>query len=371
MKVASVIGARPNFIKCAPVSRELKRQHQEILVHTGQHYDYQMNKVFFDELKIPEPDYHLGVGSGTHGYQTSEMLKGIERVLLKEKPSIVLVYGDTNSTLAGALAAAKLCIPLAHIEAGMRRYDKSIPEEINRVLVDHCSNLLFCSTQTAVDNLTKEGIINGVYLVGDVMCDALLHNIRIAETNTDIMDRLMLKPNSYLLATIHRPENTDNRTSLRNIIEALANSGEKMVFSIHPRTLKCLNEYGLYDKVRQANNITPTAPLSYLDFIKLLKNAKAIVTDSGGIQKEAHLLQIPCISVRNSTPWVETVEDGWNVLVDADREKIVREIKEFKPNRPQRNLYGDGKASEKIRDILIDYEVKLPKKMGGNGESKD
>ena len=359
MKVVTVVGTRPQFIKASPLSRALRKTHHELLVYTGQHYDHQLYTVFFDELGIPNPDYSLGVGSGTHAYQTAEVLKGLERVLLKEKPDICLIYGDTNSTLAGALASVKLRIPLAHVEAGMRRYDKTIAEEINTVLADHCSRLLFCSTQTAVNNLEKEGIVDGVHLVGDVMYDALLYSINLADKRAEIMEKLVLTSKEYLLVTIRRPENTDNADNLTNIARALVNSAEKVVFPVHPRTLKSLKKYDLYNGLFEAPNVVLSDPLGYLDFLKVMKNARGIVTDSGGIQKEAYLLKVPCISVLESTPWVETVADGWNVLVDAEEESIIREIKEFKPNHSPGNPYGDGRASERIRDILLEYEANL------------
>ena len=355
MKIATIVGARPQFIKMAPVSRELGKYFDEILVHTGQHYDYEMNKIFFEELDIPEPDYYLGVGSGTHGYQTGEMLKKIEEVLLKEKPDLVLVYGDTNSTLAGALAAVKLHIKVAHVEAGLRSFDKRMPEEINRILTDHVSDLLFAPTETAVKNLHNEGIKEGVYLTGDVMYDAMLYNIKIAEKKSNILKELNLKPKGYLLATVHRAENTDNKENLKNIIEAFINCGEVIVFPVHPRTKKYLESYGLMDKILKAENILITNPIGYLDILILEKNAKKILTDSGGVQKEAYFLKVPCITSRDRTEWVETVEDGWNILVGADKEKILKAIREFEPCGENYSYrFGDGKASRKIIEILSD-----------------
>ena len=347
MKIATVIGARPQFIKMAPVSRELRKHFDEIVIHTGQHYDYGMNKIFFDELKIPEPDYHLGVGSGTHAYQTGEMLKRIEEVLMEEKPDFVLIYGDTNSTLAGALAGAKLHIKVGHVEAGMRSFDKSMPEEINRILTDHCSDLLFCSTKTAVLNLKREGIINGVYLTGDVMVDSLLYNKEIAESKSAILNDLDLKNKRYLVATIHRASNTDDRENLRNIVDAFSEAEERIIFPVHPRTEKFLKAYGLYDKLKAS--IKLTKPLGYLDFLKLMNHAKKIITDSGGIQKEAYILKVPCITLRENTEWVETVEEGWNVLVGADKEKIVKMVKEFEPSlKTHKTRFGNENASREI-----------------------
>ena len=247
MKIVSIVGARPQFIKCNPVSKELRKDHQEILVHTGQHYDYEMSKLFFEEMGIPKPDYNLDVGSGPQGKQTGEMLIKIEKVLLEEKPDFVLVYGDTNSTLAGALAATKLHIKVGHVEAGLRSFDTSMPEEINRVLTDHASSVLFAPTQTAVENLQNEGITNGVYRTGDVMYDALLHNITIAETSA-ILETLEVKPKKYFLATIHRQSNTDNVKNLSHILEAFSHVEEKVIFPVHPRTQKFIKTYGLEEK---------------------------------------------------------------------------------------------------------------------------
>ena len=347
MKTVSVVGARPQFIKCAPVSRELRKNAEEIIVHTGQHYDVNLSQSFFDELHIPNPDYNLGVGSGTHGYQTGAMVKGIEDILLTVNPDIVLVYGDTNSTLAGALAAAKLRIPLAHIEAGLRSYNKDMPEEINRVLTDHCSDLLFCPTETAVFNLKKENIYQGVYLVGDVMYDALLYNIDLAQ-KSHILEQLYLEPKTYILATLHRPSNTDNPDALKRIITGLSQIDNTVVFPLHPRTRKALETFC----ISPGGNTLATEPVGYLDFLKLESQAAAIVTDSGGIQKEAYLLRIPCITVREETEWVKTVEDGWNILVGTDTDLIVKAVQEFRPDKEQRQLFGDGTASRKIVQIL-------------------
>jgi len=320
MKFVSIVGARPQFIKCAPVSRELRKNHIEILVHTGQHYDAEMSEIFFTELHIPQPDYYLGVGSGTHAKQTGEILMRIEKVLQKEQPDYVIVYGDTNSTLAGALAAAKLDIPVAHVEAGLRSFDRTMPEEINRVLTDHLSDLLFCPTQTAVDNLQREGIARGIHLVGDVMADALEYNKEIAQKQSVIIDKLQLIPKHYFVLTVHRPANTDNRAHMENIICALGEAEIPVVFPVHPRTKKALKHYGMLDGIPA--NIIAIDPLGYLDMLKLMCNASKILTDSGGIQKEAFLLGVPCITLRPVTEWIETVDSGWNILAGVDRTKI-------------------------------------------------
>jgi len=348
MKVLSVVGARPQFIKAAPVSRELRKEHEEVLVHTGQHYDYFMSAVFFDELGIPEPDYNLGVGSASHGRQTGEMLIRIEEVLLKERPDWVLVYGDTNSTLAGALAAAKLHIPVAHVEAGLRSFNREMPEEINRVLTDHVSDLLFCPTETAVRNLAREGITEGVHNVGDVMYDVVLHNIGIAEQRSHILERLGIEPKAYLLATVHRPQNTDRAENLRSILSAFNALDELIVFPAHPRTSEAIERLGYPLR----SHIKFIEPVSYLDMLVLEKHARLILTDSGGVQKEAYFFGVPCLTLREETEWVETVEAGWNVLVGADEERIVEAVREFQPIGKRAAIFGDGRASERIAELL-------------------
>ncbi|HOI60546.1 MAG TPA: UDP-N-acetylglucosamine 2-epimerase (non-hydrolyzing) [Methanoculleus sp.] len=354
MKIVSIVGARPQFIKCAPVSRELRKEHEEILVHTGQHYDHGMSAVFFEELAIPEPDYNLGIGSGTHGRQTGAMLGAIEDVLEKEEPEIVLVYGDTNSTLAGALAAAKMHVPVAHVEAGLRSFDRRMPEEVNRVLTDHASDILFCPTATAVRNLAAEGVTEGVFLVGDVMVDAMNHNRAIAEERSRILEDAGVRPGEYLVVTVHRPSNTDSRENMAAIIGALGEAGVPVVFPVHPRTRKFLLGYDLLAAMPE--NIRITEPLGYLDMLRLMAHAKKILTDSGGVQKEAYMLGVPCITLRENTEWVETVEAGWNVLVGAEREGIVDVIRQFSPGFLQKRIFGEGDASLRIREILTGYQ---------------
>lgn len=349
-KIVSVVGARPNFVKLAPLSRALKDKFEEVIVHTGQHYDYEMDKIFFDELGIPSPDHHLGVGSGTHGHQTGEMIKRIEEVLIEEEPDLVLNFGDTNTTLAGAIAAVKLHIKNAHVEAGLRSHDKKMPEEINRILVDHCSDLLFCPTKTAVNNLRNEGIIDGVYHTGDVMVDGLNYCINIAKNNSKILEELHLRSKGYYLATIHRAENTDDPSRLKSIVDAISEAGD-VVFPCHPRTEKILKHLGLWDKLHERAKIIN--PVGYFDMLMLESGSKKILTDSGGVQKEAYILGIPGITLRENTEWVETVEDGWNVLVGADEEKILRAIREFEPEREKRDVFGRGDASDIIANILV------------------
>jgi UDP-GlcNAc3NAcA epimerase len=351
MKIVSIIGARPQFIKCALLSRELRKFHRDILVHTGQHYDYNMNRIFFDELGIPEPDYNLGIGSGSHGYQTGEMLKKIEEVLVNEKPDLVIVYGDTNTTLAGALAAVKLHTKTAHVESGLRSFDKSMPEEINRILTDHCSDYLFCPTQTAVDNLKKENLISGVYLTGDVMVDVLSNNREIAE-RSDILDVLKLKSKHYIVLTLHRANNTDLRENLDVLIDVLirlSETGETIVFPMHPRTRKLLVKYDLFRDLEAKVYIVD--PLGYLEFLKLLNHSRKVLTDSGGIQKEAYILKVPCITLRENTEWVETVHDGWNVLVGMNADAIIEAVSDFDPKTKQNDVFGTG-ACNIIADLL-------------------
>lgn len=320
MKIVTIVGARPQFIKAAAVSRVLRRQIREVLVHTGQHYDGNMSQVFFEELEIPPPDCNLGIGSGEHGAQTGAILAAVEKVLLKEKPDRVLVYGDTNSTLAGALAAAKLHVPVAHVEAGLRSFNRRMPEEINRVLTDHVADLLFCPSQTAVDHLAAEGIRAGVHRVGDVMYEALMHAGRLAERNSRALERLQLAPGAYALATIHRAENTDDPARLGRLVAALQEVARTLpvVFPVHPRTRRRLPD------LAPGRGLHLVEPLGYLDMARLETRAALILTDSGGIQKEAYWLRVPCITLREETEWVETVQQGWNVLAGADPERIVR-----------------------------------------------
>ena len=350
MKVVTIVGARPQFIKCAPLSRELRKEHTEVLVHTGQHYDPEMSDVFFSELAIPEPDYHLGIGSGPHGKQTGEILARIEEVLLEERPDMVIVFGDTNSTLAGTLAAAKLHIPVAHVEAGLRSFDRTMPEEINRVVTDHLSDLLFCPTKTAVRNLAHEGITKGVFLVGDVMVDALLHNREVAARRSRVLERFGLSGHKYLVLTVHRPANTDNREHMESIMAALGDAEVPVLFPAHPRTRKVLTEYGSWKHLPA--NVIPTEPLGYLDMLQAMAHADTILTDSGGVQKEAYLLGVPCITLRDTTEWVETVDDGWNVLVGADREKIGEAIRTFRPRKERSMIFGEAGASGRIVAVL-------------------
>jgi len=350
LKIVSVVGARPQFIKAAVVSRVLRGQHQERLLHTGQHYDYEMSEVFFRELDLPRPDINLGVGSASHARQTGEMLIGIEQVLLREKPDGVLIYGDTNSTLAGALAAAKLNLPVAHVEAGLRSFNRAMPEEINRVVADRLSDLLFCPTRTAVENLAREGITAGVHLVGDVMYDLLLQSLPLAERTSTILERLGLQPGAYLLATVHRAGNTDSRENLAGILAGLGATGETVILPLHPRTRHALAGWGL----APAEKVRLIEPVGYLDMLVLEKNARLILTDSGGVQKEACWLGIPCLTLREETEWVETVEAGWNLLVGTSAERIAEAVRGFYPQGEKPALFGDGRAGEQIVRILED-----------------
>jgi UDP-N-acetylglucosamine 2-epimerase len=329
MKIISVVGARPQFIKLAALSKELRRKHREIIIHTGQHYDDDLSKIFFSELSIPKPDYNLSIGSAEHGEQTGRMLEGIERILLSHKPDLVIVYGDTNSTLAGALAAAKLNIPVAHVEAGLRSYRKSMPEEINRVLTDHVSTLLFCPTPTSVKNLKKEGITQGVHLVGDVMYDSFLEHLKAAEKKSRIMRKLNLGKKEFYLLTIHRAENTNIKENLKKVIQIVMNLDKTVVFPIHPRTRKKLTEFRLMSKLLSLPDLILIDPVSYLDMLVLEKNARFVFTDSGGVQKEASFLKTSCLTLREETEWGETVKSGWNQVAGLNAGKVLKEIKQI------------------------------------------
>ena len=348
MKFVSVVGARPEFIQATPVSRALRKNHQEILVHTGQHYDYKMSQTFFDELGIPAPDYNLEVGSGSHAGQTAEILVRFEELLLKEKPNCVIVRGDTNSTLAGALAASKLHIPMVHIEAGERSFDRRMPEEINRLVADKLASAFFCVSQTAVKQLANEGITKDVYWVGDVMLDANLANRPLARQKSTVLSTLGLTSASYGLVTVHRAANTDDPQRLANIVKALSQVGETVVFPVHPRTRGALDKLD----VKFGDNVRLVEPVGYFDMMVLEENARIIATDSGGVQREAYFMQKPCITLRDETEWTETVQVGWNKLVGVEVERIVSEWKTFTPPAEQPPIFGDGKAGEKIAEIL-------------------
>lgn len=349
MKVITVVGARPQFIKAAPLSKKIRENNSEKIIHTGQHYDDNMSEIFFQELDIPKPDYNLNVGSGSHGYQTGSMLIKIEEILVKEKPDIVLVYGDTNSTLAGALAASKMLIPVVHVESGLRSFNMIMPEEQNRILTDHISTYLFAPTNTALKNLENEGIKHNVYNVGDVMYDAILHFSGIARERSKTLEKLNLKKDEYILATIHRAENTNCIERLKNILDAFKESSQRIVLPLHPRTKKYIENYGLMF----SKNIEVIEPVGYLDMVMLELNCRKIVTDSGGVQKEAFFLAKPCITLRDETEWVETVENGWNVLAGANTDSIINLMRNLEPKNDRVDYFGDGNAAGKIIDILV------------------
>lgn len=352
IKILTIVGARPQFIKAAPVSHAIRSLGmQEYLVHTGQHYDENMSQIFFTEMGIPEPDVNLEIGSGTHGEQTGNMLIAIEQCMLREKPDCVLVYGDTNSTLAGALAAAKLHIPIAHVEAGLRSFNRSMPEEHNRVLTDHSADLLFCPTDTAVKHLKTENIIEGVHQVGDTMFDAVLQFRSIAEEKSVILETLELQSKAYHLATIHRPYNTDIPENLSQLLNTFEMLEHPVIFPIHPRTRQKIEALADAPTLK---NIRLVEPVGYLDMLMLEANARFILTDSGGIQKEAYFLETPCLTLRPETEWVETLADGWNVLVGRDYQKTLDTIRQKRKLPAPRPVFGDGHAAEKIAKILQD-----------------
>ncbi|WP_137287228.1 non-hydrolyzing UDP-N-acetylglucosamine 2-epimerase [Halorussus salinisoli] len=352
MKVLTVVGARPQFVKAAAVSRELRRHHEEVLVHTGQHYDEEMSDVFFDELGIPEPDDNLGVGSDSHGAQTAEMIAGLEELIETEGPDAVLVYGDTNSTLAAAVAASKMDTDLAHVEAGLRSYNREMPEEVNRVLTDHAADFLFAPSRRAVENLREESVPGAVHDTGDVMYDAVLWARDRAEEHSTVLDEFGVEEDEYVLATVHRAGNTDDPDRLAAILDALAGDSREVVLPAHPRTINRMQEYGMYEGARE--RLTLTDPAGYLDFVRLQDCADVVATDSGGVQKEAFFLDTPCVTMRGETEWRETVEAGWNTLVGADEEAIRRALATADPPADKPRPYGDGDAAAKITRLLDD-----------------
>ncbi len=376
LKIITVIGARPQIIKAAAISRAIKNNYpakiQELIVHTGQHYDNNMSNVFFEELGIPLPDYNLNVGSARHGIQTARMIEGIEELLIKEKPDYIVLYGDTNSTLAGAVAASKLNIPIVHIEAGLRSYNRKMPEEINRVTCDHLSTLLFSPTKTGYENLKREGFNQnatshynpdnpGIFHCGDIMYDNSLYFSDLAESRSKIIEQNNLVKDKYVLSTVHRDHNTDVKENLENIFNALIKiSGTiKVVLPLHPRTknvLKADKHKALYEKIKSNDNIILLAPVSFLDMISLEKNAALVITDSGGVQKEAYFFNNPCIILRPETEWVEIVETGNAILCGADYDKIIEAFNHFENQDKMKfpKIFGDGKASEFILKTMID-----------------
>lgn len=356
MKIVTIIGARPQFIKAAVISRAIRlrsEQIKELIVHTGQHFDANMSDIFFEELDIPKPDFHLGVGGGSHGQNTGRMLEKIEEVLLQEKPDYVLVYGDTDSTLAGTLAAVKLHIPVAHVEAGLRSFNRKMPEEINRILTDHASDLLFTPTITAVKNLNNEGIDNTkIKQVGDVMFDAALYYGTKVEQNSTLLKDLGIASKKYALVTLHRAENVDNKQRLSSIFKGLKAYDHQIILPLHPRTKKMLQNF----EIALPQNIKIIDPVGYLDMILLEKHADLIATDSGGVQKEAYFHKVPCITMRDQTEWVELVEHGVNILTGAETNAIIdalRKVTTIDPDLFDEPLYGTGVSGKDIVEALI------------------
>lgn len=363
MKIITIIGARPQFVKAAMVSQaipEHNRKHpdrsiRELILHTGQHYDENMSNIFFREMNIPEPSWMLSCGTGSHGEMTGRMMIEIEKILLEENPDYVLVYGDTNSTLAGALTAGKLHIPVVHIEAGLRSFNRSMPEEINRVLTDHISTLLCCPTYTAIRNLNREGIHEGVHHVGDVMYDAALLFGRLADTSSDILNRLNLNRKSFYLCTVHRAENTDNPERLFQITEALKEAGQTdfpVVLPLHPRTKQYLKKYNYLEELQKHPGMLLTSPLSFLDMVMLEKHADTILTDSGGVQKEAYFQHTPCVTLREETEWIETVDAGWNQIAGYKTTNILQCLANRPETRTEILEYGSGNAAGTIISLL-------------------
>jgi len=348
MNFVSVVGARPQFIKLAMLSRKLRENHNEIIIHTGQHYDDNMSMNFFKEMRIPKPDHNLRIGSNPHGKQTAEMLIGLEDLLLIQKPDLVITFGDTNTTLAASLTATKLHIPVAHIEAGLRSHNREMPEEINRIITDHISDYLFAPTLNAMKNLKLENLHKKSFLTGDIMYDSILYYGALAEKNSQILNTLNLDQKEYLLLTLHRPYNVDNIANLNSIFSALEETKRFIVFPIHPRTKKMIKKENIFIP----NNILIIDPLGYLDFILLQKYANKIITDSGGVQKEAYLNGIPCITIRTETEWVETVEAGWNILVGDKNEQLIQNCLNFKPPKFRPEIFGNGYSVKKIISVL-------------------
>lgn len=351
MKILTVVGNRPQFIKAAAVSAPLRERHEELLVHTGQHHDDSLSRVFFAELGLARPDRELGIAGGTNSSQAARMLTALEPLLAQAQPDATLVYGDTNSTLAGALAAAQSRIPVVHVEAGMRSFDRTMPEELNRVLTDHLGELLLCSSQAAVENLAAEGLSDRATVVGDVMVDVALRWQAAARANSEAPGAYGLQPGSYLLLTAHRAGNVDDAERLRALVELIQALPAPVLFPVHPRTRARLRDSGLLAELQATAGLTLTEPLGYVEFSALLCHARAVLTDSGGVQKEAYLAGVPCVTLRASTEWVETVDTGWNTLVDLDTAAALAALERRAPaERPA--LYGDGHAAERCVEAI-------------------
>jgi UDP-N-acetylglucosamine 2-epimerase (non-hydrolysing)/UDP-GlcNAc3NAcA epimerase len=355
MRILTVIGNRPQFVKAGAVSRLLRKSHEELIVHTGQHYDDEMSRVFFDELGVPAPDRELHAGGGTNTEQTARILGLLEGEIDSAAPDLVLVYGDTNTTLAAALAAAQAGVPVGHVEAGMRSFDRTMPEELNRVLTDHASDLLLCSTETAMANLRAERAVGEAHLVGDVMADVSIAFRPVAEERSTVLEDYGLEPGGYLAATAHRAGNVDVPERLERLVALLETVPEKVVLPLHPRTAARLDATGLRARLDAAPNVVLPPPLGYLDFMKLVAHARAVLTDSGGVQKEAYLLSVPCVTMRDTTEWVETVDAGWNVLVDLDVDAALAALEAPAPPAERPELYGGGRAAERVCDVLDAY----------------
>jgi UDP-GlcNAc3NAcA epimerase len=355
----TVIGNRPQFVKAAAVSKHLRERADEVLVHTGQHYDPELSDVFFEQLEMAQPDRELEVGSGSHGEQTAAILTGLEPLLAEFEPDALLVYGDTNSTLGGALVAAKASVPVVHVEAGMRSGDRRMPEEINRLVVDSLGGLLLCSTETAVANLAAEGLAGRATVTGDVMADVALTFGPLADERSDALERLRLEPRGFIVATAHRPGNVDDPERLGLLIEVLARAAEfaPVIFPVHPRTRARLQDVGVLEGL-PGRGINPVEPLGYLDFTRLVRAARAVLTDSGGLQKEAFLASVPCLTMREETEWVETLDTGWNRLIGLDPEAVpaaLSALPEPGERSPAAELYGSGRAGERVAAAIADW----------------
>jgi UDP-N-acetylglucosamine 2-epimerase (non-hydrolysing)/UDP-GlcNAc3NAcA epimerase len=355
VRILTVIGNRPQFVKAAAVSHVLRDVHEELIVHSGQHYDDELSRVFFDELGVPAPDRQLNAGGGSNTTQTARILGLLDGVLTDTAPDLVLVYGDTNTTLAGALVAAQARVPVGHVEAGMRSFDRAMPEELNRVLTDHASDLLLCSTETAMHNLRQESVVGESYLVGDVMADVSLAFRDIAQERSTILADHGLEAGSYVLVTAHRPGNVDDPVRLERLVGLLERVPGPTLLPLHPRTAARLEAAGLRERIEAAPGMRLLPPLGYLDFLKLAMHARAILTDSGGVQKEAYLLGVRCVTLREQTEWVETVETGWNTLVGLDAHAALAALDRPPPAGEQREMYGGGRAAERICDVLGAY----------------